>query len=655
MTLPAPTPAKTYSRSDLEQLRSFDRADIFRALRSFEDAGLSDDEFVLKAAVLLDGSKTPGLSDATKAKDPQAILDATMDACRGTVVAGKSNLAPVSTEAAEDVLQHRFTFYDETHQLPVDIDWDFNPGTAHWGMDLNRFSYLRPLLAAWYTTDEVRFARKGVDLILDWIAKCDFGRGFTATPYVFGSYLNNAIHCEVWGQFIRQVLPAGIVEPVELMRILKSLHDQLAYLEIVTNGHAGNWPTIGCRGILAALAALPVLRDREQFAHYCIRTLSEQIADQVLPDGVQDELTPHYHWCVVNNLLVSLRSARELGRDLAPRTLETLHRMVHYTQQTIMPDGSAQLAFNDSDCASVPSVESLLEQAGLEDSLPSPARGPELFPYAGVAFLRQRPEEGDLYLAFDGGPYGRGHQHEDKLGFWLFAYGRSFLVDPGRHLYDRSAASYYNYLRSTRAHSTILINGDGQHSRGRPDTWIPREPCPMEWEVGEDEIRASAFYDLGYGKHNAIEFVHRREIVFVRNRFWVVFDSVEGEGEHEVDLRFQFAPCELEVTGSKARTCFEDSNLLLWSLSREGFQNIRIDEGEENPRGGWYSSRYGLIEPAPCLSLSTNAALPFFSTTLLFPFKGETEPEVSLSLEAGEVAVTSEECPARISSRFLGK
>jgi hypothetical protein len=313
------------------------------------------------------------------------------------------------------------------------------------------------------------------------------------------------------------------------------------------------------------------------------------------------------------------------------------------------------LAFNDSDCASVPSVESLLEQSGLGDSLPSPARGPELFPYAGVAFLRQRPEDGDLYLAFDGGPYGRGHQHEDKLGFWLFAYGRSFLVDPGRHLYDRSAASYYNYLRSTRAHSTILIDGEGQHSRGRPDTWIPREPCPMEWEVSKDEIRASAFYDLGYGKDNAIDVVHRREIVFVRNRFWVVFDSVEGDGEHEVDLRFQFAPCKLKVTGGKARTCFEESNLLLWSLSNEGFQDIRIDEGEENPRGGWYSSRYGLIEPAPCLSLTTDAALPFFSTTLLFPFEGETEPKVSFALDAGEAAVTFEGCPVRIISKFPSK
>jgi hypothetical protein len=59
-----------------------------------------------------------------------------------------------------------------------------------------------------------------------------------------------------------------------------------------------------------------------------------------------------------------------------------------------------------------------------------------------VAFLCQRQDREDRYLAFDAGPYGRSHQHEDKPGFWLFAYGRNFLVDPGRHLDDNSAQSY---------------------------------------------------------------------------------------------------------------------------------------------------------------------------------------------------------------------
>jgi len=130
---------------------------------------------------------------------------------------------------------------------------------------------------------------------------------------------------------------------------------------------------------------------------------------------VQDELTPHYHAVVVNNILTACESLRELGAALEPRTLETFRTMVHYLQQTTVPDGSAQVAFNDSDPESVPKIGSRLEALGMRDVLrSSDSLGPEVFPYAGVAFLRQRATEGDLYLAFDGGPYGRSHQHEAK-------------------------------------------------------------------------------------------------------------------------------------------------------------------------------------------------------------------------------------------------
>ena len=68
-----------------------------------------------------------------------------------------------------------------------------------------------------------------------------------------------------------------------------------------------------------------------------------------------------------------------------------------------------------------------------------------------------------------------------------------------------------------------------------------------------------------------------------------------------------------------------------------------MEQGQENPRGGWYSSRYGRIEPAPCLSLSAEGRLPFFSATLLLPYKGPVPPRVAFALEADAVVVESEE------------
>ena len=632
---------RCFGRQDLDELKQFDRAAVFTALGSFDETGLSDREFAPRVAALLDPKRVPGLEEALDSGAADAIAEAAYRACleRGETRSPALADNPGHAQEAEEVMAHCFTFYGETYTLPADIDWDFNLGTGHWGHDLNRFSFLAPLSRACLQTGAERFGRKAVELILDWIARCDFSCAFTGTPYVFGSYLNQAIHCEAWCHCLRRLLPVGAVAPIEMLRVLKSLHDQLAYLEIVTRGHSGNWPTIGCRGMLAVLAAFPFFRDTERFARHCREGLAAQIDAQILPDGVQDELTPHYHWVVVNNLLSASRSLSALGMTLEERTLETLRRMVHYTQQTIVPDSSAQVAFNDSDPAAVPALASALEQAGLEDFLRPPEQlGPEHFPCAGVAFLRQRADQGDLYLAFDGGPYGRSHQHEDKLGLWLFAHGRSFLVDPGRHLYDSSAASYREYLCSTRAHSTALIDGAGQHSRGRPDTWITRQPGGLTWKTVDGEFRAASAYDLGYGEDNAIAVTHQREIAFVRERLWVIFDYFEGEGEHTVELRFQFAPGQLQQDGNRAWTLFPDANLLLWSEPSAPYVEGRVEEGQEDPRGGWYSARYGQLETAPCLSFTAQATLPFCATTLLFPYRKTLPTDLSFSL-VGHTAV----------------
>ena len=627
-----------YSRADLPRLQTLDRQEVFATLGSFDERGMTEEEFAWRALELLDPARVPGLAEARMVGDLPGALAAVLVACRQEPPAEQPELTEDARKLADDALAHRFTFYGETHRLPAELDWDVNPGTAHWGHDLNRFTYLALLTQAYRATGDARYARKAVALMLDWVAKNDFARSFRMEKYAFGSYLNLAIHAGAWARALDVLVDGGQVEPLELLRILKSLQDHLAYLEIVTNGHGGNWPTIGCMGMLSVLERFPVPRDTGRFATYCRDTLAVQIADQVLPDGVQDELTPHYHQVVVNNLANACRSLRALGMDLAPETLATLRQMVRYSQQTITPDGSKHVAFNDSDPGSVPNLARQMAALGLEDFLrPAEELGPETYPYAGVAFLRQRPDQGDLYLAFDAGPFGRSHQHEDKLGFWLFAYGRNFLVDPGRHLYDRSAVSYYEYLCSTRAHSTILVDGQGQNSRARRDTWIAKAPLDLGWQAREREIRTQGVYDLGFGPKNAIPVTHRREIVFVRERCWVIFDVLEGEGEHDIESRFQFAPGNVMLEGTRARTDFPDANLLLWPLATQPIADAHLEKGQENPRGGWYSDGYNKIEPAPALSLRLRGPLPVRLATLLFPYRGTEKPVVEFAFD-GETA-----------------
>jgi hypothetical protein len=150
----------------------------------------------------------------------------------------------------------------------------------------------------------------------------------------------------------------------------------------------------------------------------------------------------------------------------------------------------------------------------------------------------------------------------------------------------------------------------------------------LSWQVNDDEIRASGVYDLGYGPKNEIDVVHRREIVFVKQRCWVVFDTIAGQDEHAIESRFQFAPGRVAIDGATAHTEFEDANLLVaWSASAD-YGNVDLECGQQSPRGGWYSDSYGQIEPAPALSLSVKTELPWRSATLLFPYRGVQVPKV---------------------------
>lgn len=627
-----------YSRADLDDLQSKSRSEILEIFGSFEDRGMDDSDFLSQAVQLLSPERVPGLDDAISPNDPGAIGDAVLSVC-SRPAAEESEPSAAIIEEADRVLGNVFTFYGESHQLPDDIDWDYNPGTRHWGMDLNRFTYLRPLTLAHLATKDDRYGRKAIDLILDWVAKCEIERCFAGTPYVFGSYLNNTIHISAWARCLVALIPAGIVQPIELLRILKSVHEQIGYLEVVTNGHKGNWPTIGCQGVLATLAALPVLRDQDRFTDYFIETLDTQLQEQILPDGVQDELTPHYHSVVINNILTCAASCQDLGLSLKATTLDTLRNMLHYQAQAITPNRTARVAFNDSDPEALGDITPTLERLGFPDYWPAPGKlGPQAFPYAGVAFLRQRQTDGDLYLAFDGGPFGRSHQHEDKLGFWLHAYGRDLIVDPGRHLYDQTEVSYLPYLRTTHAHSTITVDDQGQNSRAHKDTWIAKAPGSLKYVEENGAIRASARYDLGYGDDNAIDVVHHREIVFVEERFWILFDRIAGDGRHTISSRFHFYPGDVIADGNRAHSQNNDGNLLLEATG--DWDAVQIHKGEQDPRMGWYSASYNKIEPSPTLSFTADSALPLSYAVLLLPYRGTEPPSATVSFANGTATVS---------------
>jgi hypothetical protein len=113
---------------------------------------------------------------------------------------------------------------------------------------------------------------------------------------------------------------------------------------------------------------------------------------------------------------------------------------------------------------------------------------------------------------------------------------------------------------------------------------------------------------------------HRRRVIFIKPRYWLVVDDVIGDGQHHVEIRFQFAPMKVRIdhTGWVRATRDGQHGLLMRTFSSAPI-NSHVREGQRTPLEGWVSPNYGRLEPAPVVVYVADTQLPIRIVTLLWP------------------------------------
>jgi hypothetical protein len=256
-----------------------------------------------------------------------------------------------------------------------------------------------------------------------------------------------------------------------------------------------------------------------------IELLRRELPEQVLRDGGHYERSPSYHIVVLRDLLeIQAASPHSWLAD-------AIERMRVFAAALERPDGAPAL-FNDG-TVDAPQLD-----------LPEPPEGLSVFADSGFVVVR----DGPLWLAFRCGvaapSFLPAHAHADALSFQLWWRGRPVVVDPGTFTYE--PGSDRDWFRSTRAHSTLRIDGRNQFR-----LWGAFRSGPLPK------------VSLRYARENAVEasvVLHGR-IRHVRRIEWSgnevsVYDQVEGKGRHRVESRLVWAPgapdVELEVLGGAA-------------------------------------------------------------------------------------------------------
>jgi hypothetical protein len=411
-------------------------------------------------------------------------------------------------------------------------------------------------------------------------------------------------------------------------------------------------------GLLWLGIGLPELRAAAAWQRFGLREMLREMDTQVLPDGADFESSTGYHRFVLELFAYSFLLCRENEIEIPQRYWDKLRAMFAYLRAYIRPDGRAPL-IGDSDNGRVlpfnkhdgddhaylaalgavifdepkfklgadqPTPKELIWFVGrqgvekFEAMEPVPAES-QAFPDAGTYILRHD----DLYLLFNAsgaGLHGRGsHGHNDALSIEVSAGGTAFLVDPGTYLY--SADWHQRHLfRSTAYHSTVMIDGVEQNTTDENTPFVigdEAHPRVIACELSESRDLVSAEHD---GFRRLPESVaHRRTIEFDKHeRYWLVTDTLTGEGTHQFEFFFHFAPG-LEVTSGKSRSVNALNPKTSASLIVQPLDpNTSI---ELQPR--FSSQNYGEKLPSIAAYAALTATVPLTIRSVLMPIRNDDD------------------------------
>jgi hypothetical protein len=542
---------------------------------------------------------------------------------------------PTRDPRAEKVLQHKFDYTQGPHKKGTldfgkQIDWTANPteGEARthlWNESLNRHFHFRALADAYWRTGQDKYAQEIADEIMDW------ARANPAVLLSNGNHMQNGCEAwqtlttsirlaDVWPNAIYRCLGSPAFTDEVLCTLYKSVCEQARHLLRWPSG--GNWLTSESNGLFTSGVMFPEFKEAAEWRRTGIARLYRQLDDEVYPDGMEYELAAGYNNWVVAEFAGIIEQADRNGvrAELPTDFLAKMEKMFSYLTLAALPNGALP-GLNDSHISDVRKLLAtgfqLFPQrndfqylaTGRQAGRP-PAETSRAFPYCGHYVMRSGWDPEATYLLFDAGPYGYGHQHEDKLHFILWSHGRQLLLDAGTFSYDKSR--WRRYVLGSAGHNTVLVDGAGQHRNGQRDTyfwprpWTAAAPPQNDarWQSTPEFDWASGIYTNGYGAHNEIAVTHQRQILFLKpERLFVVFDTLTPQDArvHKVEALFHFDAPEAVVEASTKAVLGKSgaaANIVIRPVDSSGLAVTIVKGTEEEPVQGWANDPWRAVPTA---------------------------------------------------------
>lgn len=550
-----------------------------------------------------------------------------------------------------------------------DLQWIDNPEPARFPTRVYWFDALGK--AYWATGDE-RYTRAWLWQLRSWIRQCPApDEGVVSAPQ--WNTMDAGIRLRgSWPAAFHYFLHSPEFTDDDLVLYLKSTVEQSRFIR-AGRFRSTNWITFAMAGLYTSGALFPELKEAADWRRHAADTARAEMTRLYLPDGVANELSPSYHQFFTNFwTLAEVAERVGRGEEIAADLDRLCEEPCVFYVKCLTPDRNVP-RFNDSGAVDVPAflaraLERYPNRAdfrwvatdGKEGTPPSYTS--HLFDYAGYAILRSGWERDANYLAFDAGPPGNSHVHQDKLNVILWAYGRELLYDIGISQYDTS--KWRAYSVDTHSHNTVMVDGRPQRRRwGTPGPGqMPYQPVnDLRWksEPGFDFV--AGVYDEAYGAVGFSEWypytnreaflagwvlpaTHHRRVLFLKPDLFVIADTLTSKdgAAHTYEARWHLkttATAHNQPTGAVVTTDAGKPNLAVVPLLREDLET-RVVTGQETPELlGWNAQGNNNNTPTATVLHTRRGEGRQQFLTLLLPLRAGQENPVRDVRATGPTAV----------------
>ena len=555
---------------------------------------------------------------------------------------------------ARDVMDYKFISCGiPWHFADHKVDWEFNPtynGYKEWPWQLSRHPEWGVLAKYYLLTGDERAAETYSDMLDSWIKQAVVPENVSGYSTVCWRTIEAGIRLMSWINQISTFINSPAMTDSRITEYYISLYEHGWRLRNFCTH--GNWLIMEMHGLLKAALTGYFLKDSEEWYEYSVKRLCAELDIQVYPDGFQYELSTNYHNVVDSNYLNVLVIFETLGLQPPGEILERLEKMFEMYPRLSRPNRRLP-DLNDGN--QMPVANKLRQAARLypdrKDFLWFATNGAEgefpryrscAFPYAGAAVMRSSWASDAIWAYMDCSPFGRGHQHEDKLNVLLDAYGKTMLTEGG--VYDYDSSEMRKYVLSTRAHNTVMIDGKEQNYRPHYK-WADEDinkKADFEFYTCDQYDVAHAQYTEGYGADND-DVVHDRRLIFVKDADWVRLDPflvvidrfIAPDGKpRKYEAAWHMEECELTLSKSYASGDFGDG-VGLTLVCSDGNGSVTDMRGSYEPYyQGWFPIRpSGPHEhrpiPTPVFSGEFTGSRRIVS--VLYPYRDGKNPVVGVS------------------------